>query len=136
MRFEGTKPSPIRHYIPKDIYPEDAPPTKKPVKIRTVMTWAPNHLELALVSQLLSYANIVNGLSKTERRELRDKLDHIVSILTDDHDDIRKEFEDKTFLIGWDDYSVQTDKLSHVFCCELCPEYIDYLKKVLKPYLK
>ena len=35
------------------------------------MTWAPSHPELGLLMELLSYANIINGLKETEKRKLR-----------------------------------------------------------------
>jgi hypothetical protein len=39
------------------------------------MTWAPSHIELGMLSELLMYANIIGGLSETARKELRKKLE-------------------------------------------------------------
>jgi len=39
------------------------------------MTWAPSHPELALLTELLSYANRINGLKEFEKGELRAKLE-------------------------------------------------------------
>ena len=36
---------------------------------RPTITWAPSHPELGLLSELLSYANIINVLKETEKRE-------------------------------------------------------------------
>ena len=47
---------------------------------------------------------------------------------------LREEFEGKSWLIGYTDYDEVKDKGSNVLCFELCPEYIDYLKGLLKPY--
>jgi len=41
----------------------------------TCMSWAPSHIELGLLSELLRYANIVDGLNDSKKRELRVKLE-------------------------------------------------------------
>jgi hypothetical protein len=40
-----------------------------------IMTWAPSHLEIALLGDVLGYANIINGLKEREKRKLREKLE-------------------------------------------------------------
>ena len=105
------------------------------------MTWAPSHIELALLSELLSYANIVNGLKATEKRKLKNKLEAKI---------------ETTLPYGREAYNVHPDVVDGIgeyrkvaildesltkqqkpfICVELCPEYIDYLKNVLKPYLR
>ena len=49
-------------------------PNKAIVPKEAWMTWAPSHPDLALLTELLSYANIVNGLKEFEKRDLRTKL--------------------------------------------------------------
>jgi len=39
------------------------------------MTWAPSHVELGMLRELLRYANIVGGLKESEKRKLRDILE-------------------------------------------------------------
>jgi len=43
------------------------------------MTWAPSHVELGMLGELLRYANIVDGLKESEKRELRDVLEGLSS---------------------------------------------------------
>jgi hypothetical protein len=44
---------------------------------------------------------------------------------------LKEELKKKRFLFGWEiDYV--NEKPAFVFCFELCTEYFDYLKKVLK----
>lgn len=130
MRFEGKRP--IYLYVPQDLVPEED--VSHPAKIRTVMTWAPSHLELALLTELLCYANVINGLSETEKKELRYKLE-IMTTPVEYYADMKKELKDKIFFFGYDETWEITEKPKWVFCVELCPKYIDYLKKVLKPYI-
>lgn len=39
-----------------------------------LMTWAPSHVELGLLSEILKFANIINGLSASQKSELKYKL--------------------------------------------------------------
>jgi hypothetical protein len=104
------------------------------------MTWAPSHIELALLSELLSYANIINGLNEIEKVELKSRLEAR---------------EDTTLPYGRQAYRIHPDIVNRIgkdkkvaicdeslikqqepfICVELCPEYIDYLRNVLKPHL-
>ena len=125
-------------------------PNKAIAPMKAWMTWAPSHPDLALLTELLSYANIVNGLKEFEKRDLRTKLgtarwEHVDGelgvVIYSPH--MQNEMvEDKKTAI----YSEKPDKHSEMpayptevplhVCAELCPDYIDYLKKILKPYLK
>lgn len=40
-------------------------------------TWAPSHPELVLLTELLSYANRINGFKEFEKGELRAKLEGV-----------------------------------------------------------
>jgi len=110
------------------------------------MTWAPSHVELGLLMNLLSYANIINGLKEAEKRKLRTELEgkermlvecpfagikFITDVVFDEN--VRKEIgkEKKTVIY----VEREEDQILH-FCAELCPEYIDYLRKVMKPHLR
>lgn len=174
MCLEGNELSPLIGYIPYDRrydcqkceYAHECPAyysrENEPVQVRTVMTWAPSHPELGLLSELLSYANIINGLKPYERRKLRRKLEitydlskeskkikeymargnkeqaskvteKVIRAFPDYFADIGRKLPDKILLSG---YKIgKGEKEINVFCVELCQEYIDYLKAVLKPYL-
>jgi hypothetical protein len=148
-------------------------------KIRTVTTWSPSHVELALLTEILTYANIINGFKRDIRRELRDKLEitsyfkgwdlwiHTMAQLkkelgswesaskhfdkcvgegirksleesTKDYFDIRQRLGNRTilfssFVLG---SPIEKAHVTRFMCLEICPEYIDYLKEILKPYMK
>lgn len=99
------------------------------------MTWAPSHVELGLLSELLRYANIVNGLNESIKTKMRAELEVI--------------FQDKNRLVVTPQSMIDIDRetrdencIIHVgdidewdFWAPVCPAYIDYLKEVLKPYL-
>lgn len=88
------------------------------------MTWAPSHIELAMLAELLHIANIVDGLNDSIKRKLR------------------------PFLVGDLRTGEEVEKWAQLFprnitgfigedvLAELCEEYIEYLKKLLSPYLR
>jgi len=98
------------------------------------ITWAASHIELALLSELLSYANIINGLKEAKKRKLRSKLECVKEVRFEGDKEIAdvKVPIPKKFV-----FFVEHGEPVHVVNCfiELCPEYIEYLKKVMKPYL-
>lgn len=104
-----------------------------PKSHRADVTWAPSHIELGLLSELLRYANIIGGLSETTRRELRKKLEVIYM-------DKYRMFIDEESLIQLD----QIPNKPHIIYVGegldlwvyVCPEYLEYFRKILKPYLR
>jgi hypothetical protein len=73
----GTKPESKR--INQIIYQRDRPGSYKEPGFqytkRTVLTWAPSHTETALLSDLLQWANIINGFKSPVKLELRKYLE-------------------------------------------------------------
>ena len=53
----------------------EEPKNNPEVQCQPLMTWAPTHLEIALLGDVLRYANIIDGLGITEKRKLRDNLE-------------------------------------------------------------
>jgi len=106
---------------------------------KSITTWAPSHIELGMLSELLRYANVIDGLSEAKKRELRRNLELIGEQdrhLTYDDDSLTKISEvlkNKMFVLGSE---FGQNKVGYSLCVELCPEYFDYLKEILKPYLK
>ncbi|MHA1833568.1 MAG: hypothetical protein ACTSV7_06215 [Candidatus Baldrarchaeia archaeon] len=130
-RFEGGKGLPAYRYFPKEHVSFPITP-EEPVQFKTVMTWSPSHIELGLLSELLNYANIINGLKEDEKRKLKEKFEGENSYLIDQ---LKPDVMDKGYyvLLGYE--FDKGKKANWVFCVELCAEYIDHLKKLLKPYL-
>jgi hypothetical protein len=109
------------------------------------MTWAPSHPELALVTELHSYANRINGLKEFEKGELRAKLEGVrkggydseteeydADLVIADASEILKEIGEGKFRFIY----IERDEpeLDLCLCVELCQEYIDYLKKTIEKY--
>lgn len=111
---------------------------------RTVTTWAPSHVEIGLLSELLAYANIINGLKVWERQMLLPALNIVHDIYSNESEKIPpcmtprwkflKYCGEKAYLLGRD-LNYKTHSEETVFCFELSQDYIDYLKEVLKPYM-
>jgi len=121
---------------------------------RPTITWAPSHLELGLLNELLSYANIVNGFKEVKKKELRRDLEiavdegkeHVnlywspIENLLESHNRLMLfEVPSRGLMIKYPErvkaYVKKKEGKDSFFCAELCPEYIEYLKKILRPYL-
>lgn len=108
---------------------------------KPILTWAPSHTDLALLSDLLTYANMINGLPEDARRDLRYDLEIVVDVGKSRFEldetriaDLDRRFSNLCTFMGRD--RNKEGFLSGSFSIELRPEYIDYLKEVVKPYLK
>lgn len=84
---------------------------------------------------MLSYGNIVNGLKENEKRWLKVILGAELMLpeagfreAIDVYGIMKEIGEDKKTIVYQDVTSEER------FCAELCPEYIGYLRKALKPY--
>jgi hypothetical protein len=123
------------------------------VRAKAVLTWAPSHVELGLLSDILRYANIIDGLDEAVKRKLREKLELLEmngSTLCDweTFKELQSALpEDSVVEIsliakkGIHPYiETELGRLPPIERIEtaviLCPEYIDYLRKVLNSYLR
>jgi hypothetical protein len=111
----------------------------KPIKTQ-LMTWAPSHRELALLSDLLHYANMINGLPETIRRDLRFDLEVFVdsgnNTFQIDEDVIEKldsRLTKPNFMLGRE--RNKDGNMETVCCHQLSSEYLDYLREITKPCL-
>ena len=115
---------------------------------RPWISWAPSHPEMALLMQLLSYANIINGLKPSEKKELWYELEGKDELPGDKEEYLcitavpkiisKRIGKDKKVII-YGDLRESGGDLRYCpmyTCVELCPEYIDYLGKLLEKYLK
>jgi len=124
----------------------DAPSPSDIIQARKAwMTWAPSHSELALLMELLSYANIINGLKETEKRKLKFELQGRKALIL--HGVPEDEINAAVSPVdAWVQVGVGKKAVTYFepevgpevlhFCIELCSEYIDYLRFLLELYLK
>jgi len=121
----------IFHFIDDDSKPNLRTGNTKNFPIseaKAWITWAPSHPEEARLAELLRYANIVDGLSEGELRRLRSALEAKTS---DGEWKLMSALKERSFFF----YDDPTSR-ERILCAELCPEYIDYLRKILDPHLK
>ena len=108
------------------------------------ISWASSHLEMALLMQLLCYANIINGLKPFERKKIWFKLEgkDVWEYVPDYYkprfaapDTVSKRIGKDTKVILYK--NLRDDSNGHAIhtCVELCPEYIDYIRGILRPHL-
>jgi hypothetical protein len=109
-------------------------------EMKPLMTWAPSHRELALFSDLLHYANMISGFSEEIKRDLRYDLEITVStgnnLFALDHnriDDLDKRFRNPINLFGRE--KNEEGAKETFYCIELSPEYLEYLRDIVKPYV-
>jgi len=109
------------------------------------MTWAPSHPERALLTELLGYADRINGLKEFEKGELRAKLEGVrkggydletgeydADLVVADASEILKEIGEGKLRFIY--IEREPPELDLCLCVELCQEYIDYLKKTIEKY--
>lgn len=103
-------------------------------KWTSIMTWAPSHPELGLLSEVLSYANIINGLDYDKKSEVRrflegeafyvlkdKKLTHLATVT-----------EIELLVASQFRQLLRPSKEGIYQAFWLTPEYMEYLKKVLE----
>jgi len=111
---------------------------------RSWITWAPSHPEMGLLMQLLCYANIINGLKPSKKKQLWIEMEgkkHYRALGYSEETVNMIAVPDKIMEeIGFDKkvltYADFEDEETLVTCVELCSEYIDYLRDLLEQYLK
>jgi hypothetical protein len=117
-------------------------PSNNPdVSPQSIMTWAPSHVEIALLGDVLRYANIIDGLTLLEKMELRKKLEiqvregpwqdisDLMSLHEYDFNGLVQDAPTTTMI------ALEGDS-DWFFCSKLCQEYIDYLRLAIEPYQK
>lgn len=99
-----------------------------------IMSWAPTHVETALLGDVLRYANIIDGLKVVEKEKIRKKLEIQIReknrYLLDEFsiEDLVKDSPTSTLIAleGADDW---------FFCAKLNMEYVDFLKNAIAPFI-
>jgi hypothetical protein len=128
---------------------------------RSMMTWAPSHVEIALFGELLLYANIINGLSEETKMSLIKELQGFTS-MKNLSKQMRSEMDGLIINAmkeaGASEDDIGTIEVLHplyvkevgrgkkclllvnevtkdiYFCPMLTQGYLDYVKELLKPY--
>ena len=95
-----------------------------------------SHPELALFTELLSYTNTTNGMKEYKKRKLIKVIEtpsYGLALARVKAGSCAREYFNKGrfYLIGYEHTRPETRLLC---CAELCPEYIDYIKDLLKQY--
>jgi len=108
---------------------------------KAMLTWAPSHPEVGMLGEILRYSNLINGLKEFEKRKLKDKLQGTKLKWGEEGEkgqvlgkDIKNMFKQTGIEYMFAKPDPETNEWQFMF--ELRPEYIDYLKTTLKPYLR
>ncbi len=101
------------------------------------LTWSPSHVDLALLMELLTYSNIINGFKEEKKRRLIGHLEFIsrkgtlneVSGAVEKADWIR--IGAMHSVVGSDrKLATYSDNGHNYAMAELCPEYIAYIREL------
>jgi hypothetical protein len=101
------------------------------------LTWSPSHVDLALLMELLTYSNIINGFKEAKKRQLIKHLEFVsrkgtlneVSGKVERCDWIRGGA--MLGVVGCDKKIADYSENGHSYSmAELCPEYIAYIKEL------
>jgi len=107
---------------------------------RAMLTWAPSHVETGLLSEILGYANLINGLHEIEKRGLKDKLQgtNVKWEIGVDQSKLARDFDNIYEQTGIENFMAKPDPETKEWeiMFELLPKYVDYLRNLLKPHLK
>jgi hypothetical protein len=101
------------------------------------LSWAPSHSEFCFLTEILTYANLINGIKPPQRRKLRWKLQGKTIkekrkgrelVTFEIHVELLRFLpEGKGNMVSF----IGQDGISF----EVCLEYIEYLRMLIKPYL-
>jgi len=101
------------------------------------LTWSPSHVDLALLMELLTYSNIINGFKEAKKRQLIKHLEFISRKGT--LNEVSGEVERCDWImggamlsvVGCDKKIASYSENGHSYAmAELCPEYIAYIKEL------
>lgn len=101
------------------------------------LTWSPSHVDLALVVELLTYSNIINGFKEARKRSLIEHLEFISRRGT--LNEVSGEVERADWIkigamhnvVGCEKKLATYSENGHSYAmAELCPEYIAYIKEL------
>lgn len=101
------------------------------------LSWAPSHPEFCFLTEVLTYANLINGQKPNRRRNLRAKLEGKASKVEDEKGQEYFDYEVHSELLN----SMPTGRMaifasSKGISFEVCLEYLEYLRKILNPFLR
>jgi len=97
------------------------------------LSWAPSHSEFCLLTEVLTYANLINGLKPEEKQKIKPHLIGKVTRSNQDqityfkiHADLLKHMETGTMVSFANRQGISF---------KICYEYIEYIRKLVKPYI-
>ena len=139
MRIEAKEGFETVFADPEDIQQEEfVPVVTNPFDLRprAYLSWAPSHPEFCFLTEVLTYANLINGLKPNLKGKLRPKLEGKVNKRKDNEGHQFVDFEVHSELLrsmpeGTMVSFAGEDRVSY----EVRLEYLEYLRKLLKPYL-
>lgn len=101
------------------------------------LSWAPSHPEFCFLTELLTYANLINGMKPNLKRSLRAKLEGKATKVKDKNGHEWNKHDVHSELLHFMSkkrMAVFTESKGISF--EVCLEYLEYLRKILKPFLR
>jgi len=104
---------------------------------RAYLSWAPSHSEFCFLTEVLAYANLINGLKLNDKRKLIPKLEGKVNKCKGAEGREYVNFEVHSELLNsMPEGTMVSFARRNSISFEVRLEYLEYLRKLLKSYLK
>lgn len=131
--YIGEENVPREEYIPIVTIPAYI---RSPTKLDTYMSWAPSHAEFCLLTELLTYANLLNGLKPAVRKRIRPKLEG--KALSEERKGRKYLYFllDAELLKKMPEGSMVSFAQQEGISFEVCYQYVEYIRKLTEPFLK
>ncbi len=100
------------------------------------LSWAPSHAEFCLLTEILTYANLINGLKLNERIKVKECLQGRVTRYVDNEGHNRIDvYVHSELLKTIPEDSIVSFNHQKGVSFEVRLEYVEYLRKLIKPYI-
>jgi hypothetical protein len=104
-------------------------------KTSTYLSWAPSHSEFCLLTEVLTYANLINGLKPDLRKIIKEKLQGIGVSDNQCEEPFDHIAIDSDLLTVMPENSIISFSHQRGLSFEVRLEYVEYLRKIIKPYM-
>ena len=130
--YIGEKDAPQEGFVPISTLPGYL---REFPKFNAYLSWAPSHSEFCLLTELLTYANLLNGLKPAIRRGIRPKLEG--KALTEEREGQKYIYFllDAELLKKMPEGTMVSFAGQEGISFEVCLQYIEYVRKLAEPFL-
>jgi hypothetical protein len=102
-------------------------------RTKAYLSWAPSHAKFCLLTEVLTYANLINGFKLQVRKNLKAKLQGKTTKEMQNGEVIVNDYIDSELLDAMPDNTIVS--FGEGFSFEVRLEYVEYLRKLVRPFI-